>query len=86
MSQENVETVRRVYDRLARRDWDAIWRDFDPDFVLDTQLQGSYRGRDECEGFPRGPDQCRRSPVTRSIMPTLRPEKVDKKDKLIEHR
>jgi len=51
MSQENVETVRRVYDCLARRDWDAMWRDFDPDFVLDTQLQGSYRGRGECQAF-----------------------------------
>jgi ketosteroid isomerase-like protein len=51
MSQENVETVRRAYDCLARRDWDAMWRDFDPDFVLDTQLQGSYRGRDECQAF-----------------------------------
>ena len=51
MSEENVETVRRVYDCLARRDWDAMWRDFDPDFVLDTQLQGSYRGREECRAF-----------------------------------
>ncbi|HEY6654676.1 MAG TPA: nuclear transport factor 2 family protein [Solirubrobacterales bacterium] len=51
MSEENVETVRRVYDCLARRDWDAMWRDFNPDFVMETQSQGSYRGRDECEAF-----------------------------------
>jgi ketosteroid isomerase-like protein len=51
MSEENVEVVGRFYDCLARRDWDAMWRDFDPDFVLDTQLQGSYRGRDECQAF-----------------------------------
>jgi ketosteroid isomerase-like protein len=51
MSEKNVKIVRRVYDCLGRRDWDAMWRDFDPDFVLDTQLQGSYRGRDECQAF-----------------------------------
>lgn len=45
MSEQNVEIVRRVYDCLARRDWDAMWRDFNPDFVLDTQVQGSYRAR-----------------------------------------
>jgi ketosteroid isomerase-like protein len=28
-----------------------MWRDFNPDFVLDTQVQGSYRGRDECQAF-----------------------------------
>jgi ketosteroid isomerase-like protein len=51
MSEENVQTVRRIYDCLARRDWDAMWRDFDPNFVLETELQGSYRGRDECQAF-----------------------------------
>jgi ketosteroid isomerase-like protein len=51
MSEENVEVIGRFYECLARRDWDAMWRDLDPDFVLDTQLQGSYRGRDECQGF-----------------------------------
>ena len=40
MSEENVETIERVYDCLARRDWDAMWRDFDPDCVLDTQASG----------------------------------------------
>jgi ketosteroid isomerase-like protein len=28
MSEENVETVRRVYDCLARRDWDAMCQAF----------------------------------------------------------
>src|SRR6476660_9570338 len=51
MSEENVEIVRRVYDCLARRDWDAMWGDFTPDFVLDTQIAGSYRGRDACQAF-----------------------------------
>ena len=51
MSEENIEVVRRVDDCLARRDWDAMWRDFTPDFVLDTQLAGSYRGRNECQAF-----------------------------------
>ena len=51
MSQENVEIIGRFYECLSRRDWDAMWRDFDPDFVLETQLQGSFRGRDECQAF-----------------------------------
>ncbi len=51
MSEENVEVIGRCYDCLARRDWDAMWRDFDPDFVLDTELQGSFRGRDACQAF-----------------------------------
>jgi ketosteroid isomerase-like protein len=51
MSEENVEIIGRFYDCLTRRDWDAMWRDFDADFVLDTELQGSYRGRDECQAF-----------------------------------
>jgi ketosteroid isomerase-like protein len=51
MSQENVEVIGRFYECLTRRDWDAMWRDLDPDFVLDTELQGSYRGRDECQAF-----------------------------------
>jgi ketosteroid isomerase-like protein len=46
-----VEIIGRFYDCLTRRDWDAMWRDFDADFVLDTELQGSYRGRDECQAF-----------------------------------
>ena len=51
MSEENVEVIGRFYECLARRDWDAMWRGFDPDFMLDTQLQGSYRGRNECQAF-----------------------------------
>jgi ketosteroid isomerase-like protein len=51
MPEENMEIIERFYDCLTRRDWEAMWRDFDPDFVLDTELQGSYRGRDECQAF-----------------------------------
>ncbi len=51
MPEENVEIIGRCYDCLARRDWDAMWRDFDPDFVLDTELQGSFRGRGACQAF-----------------------------------
>src|SRR5215204_5994497 len=62
MSRENVEVIGRFYECLTRRDWDAMWRDLDPDFVLDTELQGSYRGRDECQAFAR----------TRSVRSSLR--------------
>jgi ketosteroid isomerase-like protein len=51
MSHENVETIGRFYECLSRRDWDAMWRDCDPGFVLETQVQGSFRGRDECQAF-----------------------------------
>jgi ketosteroid isomerase-like protein len=51
MSEENVETVRRVYDCLARRDWDGLWALAHPDLEVHTQLQGSYRGRDEAQRF-----------------------------------
>jgi ketosteroid isomerase-like protein len=51
MSEESVEIIGRFYEYLSRRDWDAMWRDFDSDFVLETQLQGSFRGRDECQAF-----------------------------------
>src|SRR5688572_9558199 len=51
MSQENVEIVRRAYEALARRDWDALFDNVHPDFVVQTQLQGSVRGRDEAQRF-----------------------------------
>ena len=51
MSQENVEIVRRAYESLGRRDWDRLWADAHPDFVLQTQLVGSYRGPDEAQSF-----------------------------------
>ena len=51
MSQENVEIVRRVYGALADRDWDAVFSDTHPDFAIETQLQGSHRGRDAAQRF-----------------------------------
>ena len=51
MSQENLEIVRRAYESLARRDWDALWADAHPDFQLHTQLAGSYQGPDETQRF-----------------------------------
>lgn len=51
MSEENVEIVRRVYEALARRDWDAVFREAHSDFVIETQMQGSYPGRDEAQAF-----------------------------------
>jgi ketosteroid isomerase-like protein len=51
MSQENVETVRRRYRALDRRDWDGLWREVHPDFELQTQLQGTHRGPDEAQRF-----------------------------------
>jgi hypothetical protein len=54
MSQENVEIVRRVYDAINRRDWDAVFRDAHPDFDMTTQRglnAGELRRRDAAEGF-----------------------------------
>lgn len=51
MSEENVEIVRGVYEALARRDWDGVFREAHSDFVIETQMQGSYRGRDEAQAF-----------------------------------
>jgi len=51
MSQENVEIVRRAYEALADRDWDALFRYAHPEFALVTQLQGSYRGREDARRF-----------------------------------
>jgi ketosteroid isomerase-like protein len=51
MSQENVEMVRRAYGAMASRDWDAVFSDTHPDFAIETQLQGSHRGRDAAQSF-----------------------------------
>jgi ketosteroid isomerase-like protein len=57
MSQENVEIVRSIYEALNRRDWDAVFRDQSPDAELTTPPggpnSGTYRGREECEGYIR---------------------------------
>ena len=43
--------VRTAYESLARRDWEALSRDAHRDFVIHTQLQGSYRGADAWRRF-----------------------------------
>ena len=54
MSQENVEIVRKVYEALNRRDWDAAFHDTHPDFELTTQrgpTPGTRRGRTQAQEF-----------------------------------
>jgi ketosteroid isomerase-like protein len=51
MSEENVEIVRRAYDALDGRDWEALFSDTRPEFRMETQLQGSYRGREAVQAF-----------------------------------
>ena len=54
MSQENVEIVRKLYDALNRRDWDAVFGDAHPDFDMTTQRgpnAGTLRRREAAEGF-----------------------------------
>jgi ketosteroid isomerase-like protein len=54
MSQGNVEIVRRLYDAINRRDWDAVFRDAHPDFDMTTQRglnAGRLRRREAAEGF-----------------------------------
>ena len=55
MSQENVEIVRSIYEAVNRGDWDAAFRDQRRDVELTTPPRGpnagTYRGREECQGF-----------------------------------
>ena len=54
MSQDNVEIVRRVYQALGGRDWDAVFHDMHPDFEMTTQrgpAAGTYRRREGAQGF-----------------------------------
>jgi ketosteroid isomerase-like protein len=54
MSQENVEVVRRVYDAFSRRDWDAVFRDMDPEFEITTKRgpnAGTHRRREGAQEF-----------------------------------
>ena len=45
MSQENLEAVRRSFEAFNRRDFDAAFEDFAPDFELDfTRAIGIDRG------------------------------------------
>ena len=46
--------VRRLYDAINRRDWDAVFRDAHPDFDMTTQRglnAGRLRRREAAEGF-----------------------------------
>ena len=57
MSQTDIETLRITYEALSRKDWDAAFRQAQPDFELRTHggrtglLGGTYRGREEVSGF-----------------------------------
>jgi ketosteroid isomerase-like protein len=55
MSQEYLEIVRSNIEAGQRRDWDALFRNHHPDFELTTPPwgpnAGTYRGREECQGF-----------------------------------
>jgi ketosteroid isomerase-like protein len=54
MSQENVEIVRKFYEALNRRDWDAVFHDTHSDFELTTQRgpnAGARRGRKPVTAF-----------------------------------
>jgi ketosteroid isomerase-like protein len=55
MSQENVETVRRVTEALDRANWDGVFAEISPDFEWETDPRhpkaGIYRGREEFKRF-----------------------------------
>jgi ketosteroid isomerase-like protein len=55
MSQENVEIVRPIYDAFNRRDWNALFRDTDPEFAFTYHNVGSSsrtrRGREAVVAF-----------------------------------
>jgi ketosteroid isomerase-like protein len=52
MSQENVEVVQSIYEAFNRRDWDAAFRNADPnfEFMLKRSQPGVHRGRQEVQG------------------------------------
>src|SRR5687767_8473194 len=55
MSQENIETVRRITEALDRRNWDAVFAAMSSDFEWETDPRhpraGVYRGREEFKRF-----------------------------------
>jgi ketosteroid isomerase-like protein len=55
MSPGNIEIVRPIYEAFNRRDWDALFRDTDPDFAFTYHNVGTdagvRRGRDELVAF-----------------------------------
>jgi hypothetical protein len=44
MSRENVEIVRPIYEAFNRRDWDALFRDADPEIAFSTTTLGLMPG------------------------------------------
>jgi hypothetical protein len=44
MSQENVDTVRRLLEACNRRDWDAMLEIGDPEIEIVTLISGTHRG------------------------------------------
>ena len=44
MSEENVEIVRPVYEAFNRRDWDALFRDADPEIAFIYHNVGTDAG------------------------------------------
>jgi ketosteroid isomerase-like protein len=46
MSQENVETVRRIHEFWQRREFDQALDAFDPDVVWTTTETGEFHGHD----------------------------------------
>ncbi len=51
MSQENVETIRSIYEAFNRRDWDGVLRGMHPDIEWKTTRTGTYRGHEEVLRF-----------------------------------
>ena len=55
MSQENIDTVRRLTEALDRRNWDAVFAYLSPQFEWETDPRhpraGVYRGREEFRRF-----------------------------------
>jgi ketosteroid isomerase-like protein len=47
MSQENVETIRRMYDAWMARDDEAVFSTFDPGIRLNPDPEASWVGMDE---------------------------------------
>jgi ketosteroid isomerase-like protein len=55
MSEADIEGLRDVYEAVNRGDWDAAFRDADPNFELippdQNPIAGTYRGREAVVGF-----------------------------------
>ena len=55
MSQEDIETLRSLYEAINRGDWDAAFRDADPNAEMKTANRmtrpGTYRGPEEIRRF-----------------------------------